>query len=186
MALKKTARPQCALLLLVFIVGACANEPSLPEIDPPNVAPVSHRPAATLRLDNSRIDPMYRQVLAIDLENVARVANLDNTDILKARAARHPPVFAQILGSGLSAEIFWKRHWLPRDLIRHHQYSRVEMGYNARTAENCVRKLSVRSMPYWRYGFLTAAPGRLRFWRNDICRPEMRLWSPKAARAALQ
>jgi outer membrane protein TolC len=77
--------PQCVPLLLICILGACASEPSSPGIDPPNVAPVRHKPAATLRLENFRIDPMYRQVLAIDLENVARVANLDNTDILKAR-----------------------------------------------------------------------------------------------------
>jgi outer membrane protein TolC len=72
-------------LLLTSIVSACADDPTVPELDRPNVAPVRQKSSGTLRLENAQIPAMYRQVLAIDLENVARVANVDNIDILKAR-----------------------------------------------------------------------------------------------------
>ena len=81
----KSAFARCAALLLTSIVSACANDPAVPELDRPNVAPVRQKSSGTLRLENAQIPPMYRQVLAIDLENVAHVASVDNIDILKAR-----------------------------------------------------------------------------------------------------
>jgi outer membrane protein TolC len=81
----KSAFARCAALLLTSIISACADDPAAPELDRPNVAPVRQKSSGTLRLDNEQIPAMYRQVLAIDLENVAHVASADNIDILKAR-----------------------------------------------------------------------------------------------------
>jgi outer membrane protein len=81
----KSAFARCAALLLTSIVSACADDPAVPELDRPNVAPVRQKSSGTLRLENAQIPAMYRQVLAIDLENVAHVASADNLDVLKAR-----------------------------------------------------------------------------------------------------
>jgi outer membrane protein TolC len=81
----RCALARWAALLLALIVSACANDPPVPELDRPNVAPVRQKSSGTLRLENAQVRPMYRQVLAIDLENVAHIASIDNIDILKAR-----------------------------------------------------------------------------------------------------
>jgi outer membrane protein TolC len=81
----KSAFARCAALLLASIVSACANDPPVAELERPNVAPVRQKSSGTLRLQNAKINPMYRQILAIDLENVAHVASIDNLEILKAR-----------------------------------------------------------------------------------------------------
>jgi outer membrane protein TolC len=75
-----------AALLLALILSACAEDLPVPVLDRPNVAPVRQKSGGRLRLENAQINPMYRRrVLAIDLENVAHVASIDNLDILKAR-----------------------------------------------------------------------------------------------------
>jgi outer membrane protein TolC len=74
-----------AALLLASIVSACANDPPVAELERPNVAPARQKSSGTLHVENAQIKPMYRQALAIDLENVAHVASIDNIDILKAR-----------------------------------------------------------------------------------------------------
>src|SRR6516225_8324024 len=84
-AVIKSAFARCAALLLASIVSACANDPPVAELGRPNVAPVRQKSSGTLRVENAKINPMYRQVLAIDLENVAHIASIDNLEILKAR-----------------------------------------------------------------------------------------------------
>ena len=80
---------RCIAIMLVSLMAGCAND--LTELDvarqngPPNVMPARQVSSATLRLQNSSIQPMYRQRLTIDLETVVRVASLDNVGILEAQ-----------------------------------------------------------------------------------------------------
>jgi outer membrane protein len=89
MAVPKTPLARCIAIMLVFLTAGCASEPSdsdaARENGPPNVTPARQVLRGTLRLDNSRIQPMYRERLTVDLESVARVASLDNVGILEAR-----------------------------------------------------------------------------------------------------
>jgi outer membrane protein len=79
-----TALTRSAVLFFACLVAACADEPPQPGA-PPDVTPLRQRSTSSLRLTNAEIPPMYRQVLAIDLESVARVAGLNNIDIQEAR-----------------------------------------------------------------------------------------------------
>jgi outer membrane protein TolC len=89
MAVCKTALTRCAAILLASLTTGCANDLSDSDAarlnGPPNVAPARQASNATLQLANSRIQPMYRQRLTIDLETVVRVASLNNVGILEAR-----------------------------------------------------------------------------------------------------
>jgi outer membrane protein len=73
------------MLVVSSLVAACALEPPEPPATPPDVSPIRQQTTGTLRLANSSIRPMYGDVLAIDLETAARVANLDNIGILESR-----------------------------------------------------------------------------------------------------
>jgi outer membrane protein TolC len=66
-------------------VAACADAPPQPDGPPPDVTPARQGSVSSLRLTNAEIRPMYRQVLAIDLESVVQVAGLNNIDIQEAR-----------------------------------------------------------------------------------------------------
>ena len=85
--MNKPVPARCAALLLASIVSACANDPPVLqlEVERPNVAPARQKSGGSLSVGNAQIKPMYHQAMSIDLENVARVACVDNIDILKAR-----------------------------------------------------------------------------------------------------
>jgi outer membrane protein TolC len=70
-------------LLYSFIGFGCATPPgdSQPR---PSVAPAT-QPSVSLQLNGSAVAPMYRELLAIDLPTVLRVANARNLDIERAR-----------------------------------------------------------------------------------------------------
>jgi outer membrane protein TolC len=89
MAVSNTPLTRCIAITLVSLTAGCAIAPADPEAArqnvPPNVMPARQASSETLRLDNSRIAPMYRGVLTVDLQSVARVASLDNVGILEAR-----------------------------------------------------------------------------------------------------
>jgi hypothetical protein len=76
---------RCAALLLASIVSACAIDPPVSELEleRPNVMPARQKSSGSLSVGNAQIKPMYHQAMAIDLENVAHVACVDNIDILK-------------------------------------------------------------------------------------------------------
>jgi multidrug efflux system outer membrane protein len=84
-----TPLARCTAIMLVFLVAGCANDLSDSDVarqnGPPNVMPARQVSSATLRLQNSSIQPMYRQRLTVDLEAVVRVASLDNVGILEAQ-----------------------------------------------------------------------------------------------------
>lgn len=67
-----------------FAVAGCASKPAPPPPARPSVAPTS-QPTNSLALDPSVVKPMYRELLAIDLSTVARVATAQNLDIQQAR-----------------------------------------------------------------------------------------------------
>jgi outer membrane protein TolC len=75
--------------MLASLTAGCVSDPWDPDatlqVEPPNVTPVRQASNGTLRLDNSRIGPMYRERLTVDLESVTRVASLDNVGILEAQ-----------------------------------------------------------------------------------------------------
>lgn len=75
----------CAALVLSGVMASCALDPAEPPATPPDVSPLRSQTGGTLRLANSGVRPMYRDVLAIDLGTAARVASLDNIEILKSR-----------------------------------------------------------------------------------------------------
>lgn len=78
MAVADTLLTRCIAITLVSVTAGCAIAPADQEAArqnvPPNVMPARQAASGTLRLDNSRIAPMYRGVLTVDLESVERVA----------------------------------------------------------------------------------------------------------------
>src|SRR5438105_2229137 len=70
-------------ILALLLLPACAS-PTRPRLSRPNLAPTT-QPTASLNVDVSQISPMYRELLAIDLPTVARVAAAQNLDIQSAR-----------------------------------------------------------------------------------------------------
>jgi outer membrane protein TolC len=77
------------IFTLASFMAGCASDPSDLEIarqnGQSNVAPAKPISSATLRLENSRVKPMYPQMLTADLKSVERVAVLDNVGILEAQ-----------------------------------------------------------------------------------------------------
>jgi outer membrane protein TolC len=67
------------------LAAGCATAPSSSEQAAPNVMPPTQPPADAVKLDSSQVHPMYKEMLAIDLQNVVQVASDKNIDILKAR-----------------------------------------------------------------------------------------------------
>jgi outer membrane protein TolC len=68
---------------LGIVAAGCAAPPSGPKTYP-SVGPAT-QPAVSLQLSGPPIAPMYRELLAIDLPTVVRVANARNLDIQQAR-----------------------------------------------------------------------------------------------------
>jgi outer membrane protein TolC len=67
----------------ISLICGCASKPK-PATTRPSVAPAT-QPAAFLDLAGGRIHPMYRELLAIDLPSVARLAMAQSIDIAEAR-----------------------------------------------------------------------------------------------------
>ncbi|MHC4610421.1 MAG: hypothetical protein ACYS7M_08750, partial [Planctomycetota bacterium] len=81
--------PAVSCLLSLLLAGGCASHrPTDTEPQRPDVAPATQPASAeALRLDASQIEPMYTEMLAIDLPSVVRVAVARNFDIRQARQA---------------------------------------------------------------------------------------------------
>ena len=75
--------PGSVALLAGLIAAGCAAPPVGPPRHP-SVSPAT-QPTVSVDLNGSAIAPMYRQLLAIDLPTVIRVANAQNLDIERAR-----------------------------------------------------------------------------------------------------
>jgi outer membrane protein TolC len=66
--------------------GGCATERRIVTAElPPGLAATTQPAVAPLALDRAAVGPMYREVLALDLATVARVALADNLEIRQAR-----------------------------------------------------------------------------------------------------
>jgi outer membrane protein TolC len=69
---------------LIAVLSSCAAPAARPRVAHLSVAP-STQPTAALEVDVSQIQPMYRELLAIDLPTVAQVAAARNLDVQAAR-----------------------------------------------------------------------------------------------------
>src|SRR5205807_541341 len=78
----RLTRGEMAGLVLLLAVG-CA-EPTMTRPALPSVAPAT-QPSGAFQIAGGEIRPMYREMLAVDLETVARVAATRNIDIRQAR-----------------------------------------------------------------------------------------------------
>lgn len=88
--MKKFVIASCGVVICaISFVGGCAtHKPMAVARERPSVAPTSaHSDAEPLQLDSSQIEPMYTEVVAIDLPAVVKVATAKNFDILQARLA---------------------------------------------------------------------------------------------------
>ncbi len=72
----------CIVIVALLTAAGCASKPAPPKR--PSVAATS-QPVGSLGLDPSTVKPMYRELLAIDLMTVARVAAAQNLDIQQAK-----------------------------------------------------------------------------------------------------
>jgi len=76
--------PVALVLVAACFATGCASPPQRPPDDRPSVAPAT-QPTAALSLEGSAIQPMYREMLAVDLPTIARVAKARGLDIQEAR-----------------------------------------------------------------------------------------------------
>jgi outer membrane protein TolC len=67
------------------ILGGCAAPHAGTTTQPPSVAPTTQPAVEALQLDGSSLRPMYREVLAVDLPTVVRVAGAENLEIRAAQ-----------------------------------------------------------------------------------------------------
>ena len=67
------------------MTGGCAAERVLPAPMRPDVEVHQPTPLEKLPLAGAHIEPMYRELLPIDLPNVLQVAMAQNVDIRQAR-----------------------------------------------------------------------------------------------------
>jgi hypothetical protein len=72
-----------SVAVVSLMANGCADLGS-PRLSHPSVAPDA-QPTATLKVDPSQIPTMYRQMLAVDLPTVARVAMARNLEIQQAQ-----------------------------------------------------------------------------------------------------
>src|SRR5205823_8231759 len=70
--------------MAIALLCGCASKSKPPATTLPSVAPAS-QPSVSLSLNGAEIRPMYRELLAIDLPTVARVAMAQSIDIEEAR-----------------------------------------------------------------------------------------------------
>lgn len=89
MAVPRMSLTRCIAIILVSLAAGCADDLSTSDVARqnglPNVMPARQVSSSTLQLENSRIQPMYRERLTVDLETVTRVASLDNVGVLEAQ-----------------------------------------------------------------------------------------------------
>jgi outer membrane protein TolC len=81
-----TRRKNCLLAagaLCLAVAGGCAGPKPAP-VARPSIAPASAT-ASGLALDGARAEPMYRELLAVDLPTVVGVAQASNIDIRQAK-----------------------------------------------------------------------------------------------------
>lgn len=77
----------CAWVVVALALCGCKHEPPPPPLQMPAELAATTQPAVdSLRLSREGIDPMYRELLAVDLSTVARVAIADNLEIRQAQA----------------------------------------------------------------------------------------------------
>lgn len=86
MANRQNRHPNIWAIALLLLGGCASPQQSRTALEEPAVAP-AHRPVSEhpIELDASRIAPMYREILAIDLPAVVRIAAAENFDVLQAR-----------------------------------------------------------------------------------------------------
>src|SRR4051812_19879696 len=82
-SLKRTGGWTWATALLYLCLSGCQTQPWTPPAHQ-NVAPAT-QPTAWLAVDSSQIQPMYRELMAVDLPTVVKVASAQNLDIEQAR-----------------------------------------------------------------------------------------------------
>src|SRR5437762_4503008 len=70
-------------VLVVFFATGCAQK-QRPQASRPSLAPAT-QPSASLQIDASHVQPMYRELLAVDLPTVIRVSTTQNLEIEQAR-----------------------------------------------------------------------------------------------------
>lgn len=74
-----------ALLGLTVLVGGCAADQAEPSSARPDIIARPQPSSERLTLQSGQIQPMYHELLAIDLANVVQVAKAQNIDIRQAR-----------------------------------------------------------------------------------------------------
>ena len=77
-------RTQAALAGAALTLAACAD-PIVPPPVPPDLHPVGRAAPDRVALDRGSIEPMYREILAVDLPSVVKVAGARNLDIEQAK-----------------------------------------------------------------------------------------------------
>jgi len=74
------------LIVLVFLGGCTSPELTETVLERPDISPIQQSSSEQLlKLDASQIKPMYREILAINLPTIVRVAAAENFDILQAK-----------------------------------------------------------------------------------------------------
>src|SRR5437762_9464525 len=73
-----------AVLVAFFATGCAQKQRPRPQASRPSLAPAT-QPSASLQIDASHVQPMYRELLAVDLPTVIRVATTRNLEIEQAR-----------------------------------------------------------------------------------------------------
>ncbi len=74
------------LIVLVFLGGCTSPELTETVLERPDISPIQQSSSEQLlKLDASQIKPMYREILAINLPAIIRVAAAKNFDILQAK-----------------------------------------------------------------------------------------------------
>ncbi|MBW7990422.1 MAG: TolC family protein [Planctomycetes bacterium] len=74
-------------LIILIVLGGCTSpEPSRTVLERPDISPIQQSSSEQLlKLDASQIKPMYREIHAINLPAIVRVAAAENFDILQAK-----------------------------------------------------------------------------------------------------
>ncbi len=86
--LRDGARAGASCCLMVLVLTSCSSRPEHIAVERPNVAPIDTAGVGeALELDTEDVEPMFTEMLAIDLPSVVRVAAAQNFDIRAAQQA---------------------------------------------------------------------------------------------------